>query len=83
MDLGVDEGLVKKSGAFYSYGETRMGQGREHAKEYLRQHQEMASEIEQKIRMAALAPLGFTQDSPPDQQGEETAPVAVDGAKPD
>ena len=83
VDLGVDQGLVKKSGAFYSYGETRMGQGREHAKEFLRQHQDIAGELERKIREAARAPLGFTQDSPPDQQGEEAAPVAVNGAKPD
>jgi recombination protein RecA len=83
VDLGVDQGLVKKSGAFYSYGDTRMGQGREHAKEFLRQHKEIAGEIERKIREVAQAPLGFPKESAPEEQEEETAVVAVNGAKPD
>ena len=50
LDLGVGQDLVKKSGSFYSYGETRLGQGRESAKEFLAQHAEMAQEIETQIR---------------------------------
>lgn len=50
IDLGVTMGIVKKSGAFFSLDETRLGQGRENAKEYLRQHQEVALEIERQIR---------------------------------
>jgi recombination protein RecA len=50
IDLGVNMGIVKKSGAFFSLDETRLGQGRENAKDYLRQHQEIALEIERQIR---------------------------------
>lgn len=53
LDLGVEMGIIKKSGAFFSYGETRIGQGRENAKEYLGQHQDMAQEIECQIRTTA------------------------------
>jgi len=54
LDLGVEVGLVKKVGAFYSFGESRLGQGRENAKDYLRQHKDMAKDIEGKIRVIAF-----------------------------
>jgi recombination protein RecA len=50
LDIGIDMGLVKKSGAFFSYGDTRLGQGRENAKEFLRQNRQIRDEIEDKIR---------------------------------
>ena len=50
LDLGVKIDLITKRGSFYSYGETRLGQGRENAKDYLRENLDMASEIELKIR---------------------------------
>lgn len=50
LDLGVKMELITKRGSFYSYGETRLGQGRENAKNYLRENPEMASEIEAGIR---------------------------------
>ena len=53
IELGVQQGLLNKSGAFFSYGDLRLGQGRENAKQYLSQHQEIAQEIEQKIRASA------------------------------
>jgi len=56
LDLGVAKGIIKKSGAFYSFEETRLGQGRENAREYLRQHPELAQEIERRIR-AETSPL--------------------------
>ncbi len=49
VDLGVDGTILKKMGAFFSYGELRLGQGREAAKEYLRQNPELAREIEDLI----------------------------------
>jgi len=55
MDLGVQQGLINKAGAFFSYGDVRLGQGRENAKTYLSQHPEIAKEIEQKIRASAAA----------------------------
>ncbi len=53
IDMGVDRKIVDKSGAWFSYGGERIGQGREAAKEYLKAHPEMAREIETKIREAA------------------------------
>ncbi len=50
LDLGVTQGIVKKSGAFYSYGETRLGQGRENSKEFLTHHPEIADSIEGRVR---------------------------------
>ncbi len=52
IDLGVQNGIVEKSGAWYSYGGTRIGQGRENAKDYLRKNPETALEIEGRIREA-------------------------------
>ena len=50
IDVGVEMGLIKKSGAFFSFGETRLGQGRENAKEFLRQNAAIRDEIESQIR---------------------------------
>ena len=53
LDLGLKAGLVEKSGSWFSYGSERIGQGRENAKTYLKQHADLAAEIEQKIRANA------------------------------
>ncbi|HMR37509.1 MAG TPA: DNA recombination/repair protein RecA, partial [Paracoccus sp. (in: a-proteobacteria)] len=50
IDLGVKAGVVEKSGAWYSYGDERIGQGRENAKQFLKDNPAMALEIEDKIR---------------------------------
>ncbi len=50
LDLATDMGIVKKSGAFFTYGELRIGQGRENAKEFLRENPEITREIEAQIR---------------------------------
>jgi recombination protein RecA len=55
LDLAVELGLVKKTGAFFSYGETRLGQGRENAREFLKKNRDMAQEIERLIRQQTLA----------------------------
>jgi len=56
--------LVKKVGAFYSFGETRLGQGRENAKDYLRQHKDIAQELErQLLAMASPAPITPASDA--------------------
>ncbi|MBU2866482.1 recombinase RecA [Pacificibacter marinus] len=52
LDLGAKAGVVDKSGSWYSYGDERIGQGRENAKKYLRDNPQMALEIEDKIRAA-------------------------------
>jgi recombination protein RecA len=51
LDLGVEEGIVKKSGAWFTYGDERLGQGREAAKELLRTTPDLRDEIEGKIRV--------------------------------
>jgi len=58
IDLGVDMGIIKKSGAFFSFGDIRLGQGRENAKQYLGQNPEVAQEIEQQIRASAITSRG-------------------------
>lgn len=50
LEIGTARGIIKKSGAFYSYGETRLGQGRENAKDFLKQHPEIAASVENRIR---------------------------------
>ena len=57
VDVGVKEGIVQKSGAWFSYGDVRLGQGRENAKIYLRDNPEIALEIENKIREKHKLPL--------------------------
>ncbi len=52
VDLGVENGIVKKSGSWYSYGESKLGQGRDAAKDCLRDNPELAEEIEMKVREA-------------------------------
>ena len=54
LDIGSQLGIVEKSGAWYSYGKDRIGQGRRGAAEYLEQHPQMANEIEQRIRDRAM-----------------------------
>ena len=54
IDLGAELGLIKKAGTFFSYGDIRLGQGRENAKQYLRQNPELAQEIEQQVRASAV-----------------------------
>jgi recombination protein RecA len=53
LDLGVELGLIEKRGSFYTYREERIGQGRENAKEYLRQNAEVAAAVEAQVREAA------------------------------
>ena len=50
IDLGVKEGIIEKSGAWFSYGDERIGQGRENAKMYLKENDNICNEIEEKIR---------------------------------
>ncbi len=50
LELGSESGIVDKSGAWYSYSGERIGQGKDNAREYLREHEEMALEIENKVR---------------------------------
>ncbi|WP_291647474.1 recombinase RecA [Clostridium sp.] len=57
VDVGVKESMVQKSGAWFSYGDVRLGQGRENAKQYLKDNPEIALEIENRIREKYELPL--------------------------
>ena len=57
VDVGVKEGIVQKSGAWFSYGDVRLGQGRENAKIYLKDNPEVALDIENQIREKYNLPL--------------------------
>ena len=54
IDIGATLGLIAKRGAFFSFGDTRIGQGRENAKQYLKEHPDLAAQIDQTIREQVL-----------------------------
>ncbi len=64
VDLGVTHDLIKKNGAFFSVGETRLGQGRENAKEFLKQNKTLALELEEQIRKAVNLATNPTPPEP-------------------
>ncbi len=72
IDLGVKGGIIEKSGAWFSYNSTRIGQGRENAKTYMREHPDTAAEIEATIRAAAAQIADALAGGPGDLDG---APV--------
>ena len=61
VDLAVDRKLVEKSGSWFSYKNERLGQGREAAKQFLREHREIALELDAKLRQI----LGLVKPDPP------------------
>ncbi len=66
IDLGSELDIVDKSGAWYSYGETRLGQGKENAKAFLKESPELAKEIETRI----MAELGIGRGQPAAEEGQ-------------
>jgi recombination protein RecA len=56
LDLGVESGIITKSGTWFTYGDTRLGQGRENARTFLEEHPEIADEIEARIRSGGAIP---------------------------
>jgi recombination protein RecA len=72
LDLGVKAGIVEKSGAWFSYDSQRLGQGRENAKQFLKENRDMAAAIEQAIRQSAglIAAQMDGDDSVPDEAAE-------------
>jgi recombination protein RecA len=64
LDLGVEQDIIEKSGAWYTYEQERLGQGREAAKDFLKRNPDLANEIDQKVRMAVgLIDDGEDEDS--------------------
>lgn len=78
LDIGVDEEVVKKSGAFYSFGDIRLGQGRENSKQFLKENSELADQIEKLVR-AKLSPPPVSPEEPTtvtdNEEKEEEEPV--------
>ena len=77
LDLGADLDIVQKSGAWYNYGDMRLGQGRENAKKFLDEHPETAQEIEAKIRASDSQVLSKPRSqgkSSPSGEKDEKAP---------
>jgi recombination protein RecA len=78
LDMALEHDLIQKSGSFFSYGETRLGQGRNNTKEFLRDNPELAAELEKKIH----AKLGIGEEAEAETAAEngkpETAVKAVD-----
>jgi recombination protein RecA len=68
LELGVQAGIVEKSGAWYAYKKDRIGQGKDNAREYLKEHPELAAELEAKIR----AKLGIANPANPAAAAPET-----------
>ena len=57
LDVATDLEIIRKSGAFFSYGDTRLGQGRENAKEYLRRNRELTDTVERQVRQVAAGTM--------------------------
>jgi len=69
LDMAIDSRIIDKSGAWFSYGEMRLGQGRENVRDFLRQNPDLLEEVAAKVRVASLP------EAPP-------APVTDNGAAP-
>ncbi len=62
LDMAVEYGIINKSGAFFSYGDQRLAQGRDNARIYLRENPELTAEIDKKVRAILFAPKDITPD---------------------
>ena len=80
IDLGIEHKLVQKSGAFFSIGDTRLGQGRNNAKTYLKENPKVANEIEAKLH-AVLGIVRASRPSMPDAESADLTEVEVSGGK--
>jgi recombination protein RecA len=77
IDLGVQHDIVNKAGSWYSYGDDRIGQGKDNAREFLREHPEMAEEIERKVRAILMPPVvAAVPEAPEDEDDEVVAKKA-------
>ncbi len=72
LDVGVESGIIEKRGSFYSFGETRLGQGRENVKKFLEENPEITNEIETQVRasVAMVAAHAFNDDEDTDSDSD-------------
>ncbi|WP_435106541.1 hypothetical protein [Nocardiopsis synnemataformans] len=81
IDLGVEHGIVRKSGAWYTYEGTQLGQGKENARNFLRENADMANEVEKKIKEKLGVPVkGDDSASSPATDTAEPAKAATEEA---
>ncbi|HMI68655.1 MAG TPA: recombinase RecA, partial [Solirubrobacteraceae bacterium] len=80
IDLGIEHNVVTKSGSFFSYGDERLGQGRNNAKAFLDEHVEVAKEIEAKIYDALEIDRDLVQPIDPDAEASSDSVPGVDVA---
>lgn len=76
LDMAVEKDIIHKSGSWFSYGDTRIGQGRENAKEYLNEHEDEMNEINIKVREAYGIP--DENGNVPESQDKNTTQSAMD-----
>ncbi len=78
LDVGTDLGIVKKSGAWYTYQGEQLGQGRENAKQFLREHTEVMIEVNERIRQqVGLCTAGTAADVPLGQGKDDDLPITL------
>ncbi|MFQ5767876.1 MAG: recombinase RecA, partial [Acidobacteriota bacterium] len=75
VELGVAHGVIQKSGAWYSYGKLRIGQGRENARLFLKENTDVRGEVETRLRQV----LGLVKPASSDETSEETAATEAQG----
>lgn len=71
LDIGVQREVIKKAGAFYSYGDQRLGQGRDNARQFLKDNPELMKEIEKKVREKSRNNQDSTQENESEEKTEE------------
>jgi recombination protein RecA len=76
IDMGVDAGIVKKSGAWYTYEGDQLGQGKENSRAFLRDNPDLSNEIEKRIK--ETYGVGAQVDEPADQPVNVDLPVDID-----
>ena len=81
VDLGLKHGLVEKSGSWFSYDSQRIGQGRENAKQFLSDNEEMAIEIENKIRSKIKTAIGPKAVGGSEDKIEDLENIEEEGTK--
>ena len=74
LDMGVEAGIVRKSGSWFTYGDDQLGQGKENVRQFLVDNPELANEIEQKI----LVSLGIGEAPDPDQASQDVPDIDPD-----
>lgn len=74
IDMGVEAGIVRKSGSWFTYGDDQLGQGKENVRQFLADNPELANEIEQKI----LVSLGIGEAPEPDRTSQDVPAIDPD-----